>query len=459
MGRELEKKCSQALQDCCNFIRVQGACCAQKAEAGWHSSKLWVKEYLEQLFVLCSKQWDVWRPLAKERIKQLLHLARQWGVRAKCLGYRLAAQGKIKYKQIKVLTSQRIAQGKIKYEQIKVLTSQRIAQGKIKYEQIKALISQRADAATAKVRACYAALSSTWQRNQLFSLWLIPADGQHVSKACIKKSHIKYAAAVVAAIVFGGSATLAHYMAVGEQQKQELAAYRKNKEQQEQSLAELRELAEANQKELAALAKLEEQVRRQMEQGGAKLPPQNNASAYAGQGGPLTGDVDQLSVVLQQEKNIQRQINAKKADLQSLLAAIKTENYRREVTPSQWPTSGGSISSSFGGRTNPFSGYGGDWHPGIDIAVDYGEPVYASASGYVQQAGWYGGYGRYVRLGHDFGYQTAYGHMSRIACSVGEYVKKGQVIGYVGSSGYSTGPHLHFEVIRDGKQVNPSTLM
>ena len=73
----------------------------------------------------------------------------------------------------------------------------------------------------------------------------------------------------------------------------------------------------------------------------------------------------------------------------------------------------------------------------------------------MQQSGWYGGYGRYIRISHDFGLQTAYAHMSSLEVSAGAYVKKGQVIGYVGSSGYSTGPHLHFEVLKHGQQVNP----
>lgn len=77
----------------------------------------------------------------------------------------------------------------------------------------------------------------------------------------------------------------------------------------------------------------------------------------------------------------------------------------------------------------------------------------------VERAGWYGGYGRYIKVEHDYGYKTAYGHLSSIAVSVGEYVEKGQLIGRVGSSGYSTGPHLHFEVIKYGEQVNPSEVI
>lgn len=313
-----------------------------------------------------------------------------------------------------------------------------------------------------RMKARYHALRSTWRRNQHFTFWFIPADGQNIAKTHVKKTHLKYAMTAVASFLVFVSCTigvLAHFAVQNEQQKQELAAYKQNKSEQEQTIRQLRLMAETNQKKLAALSKLEDQVRSQMEKSGAQLPPKSNASDYAGQGGPVLGSANPANIVLEQEKNIGLEADAKKVDLENLLSAIEAENYRREVTPSQWPTSGGYISSSFGGRANPFGGYGRDWHPGIDIATDYGEPVYASAAGYVQQAGWYGGYGIYARINHDYGYQTAYGHMSRVVCRAGQYVKKGEIIGYVGSTGYSTGPHLHFEVIHYGEQVDPSSLM
>lgn len=313
-----------------------------------------------------------------------------------------------------------------------------------------------------RMKARYHALRSTWRRNQHFTFWFIPADGQNIAKTHVKKTHLKYAMTAVASFLVFVSCTigvLAHFAVQNEQQKQELAAYKQTKSEQEQTIRQLRLMAETNQKKLAALSKLEDQVRSQMEKSGAQLPPKSNASDYAGQGGPVLGSANPANIVLEQEKNIGLEADAKKVDLENLLSAIEAENYRREVTPSQWPTSGGYISSSFGGRANPFGGYGRDWHPGIDIATDYGEPVYASAAGYVQQAGWYGGYGIYARINHDYGYQTAYGHMSRVVCRAGQYVKKGEIIGYVGSTGYSTGPHLHFEVIHYGEQVDPSSLM
>ena len=119
-----------------------------------------------------------------------------------------------------------------------------------------------------------------------------------------------------------------------------------------------------------------------------------------------------------------------------------------------WPLDGGEISSYFGYRVNPFGG-GGDYHPGLDIAENYGTPIKASNSGVVEMADWNGGYGRYVRINHGGGLETAYGHMSAIVAQVGQVVKKGDVIGYVGNSGASTGPHVHFEVLQNGEQVNP----
>lgn len=313
-----------------------------------------------------------------------------------------------------------------------------------------------------RIRTRYQAVRNAWCGNQHFTFWLIPADGQHVARKHVKKAHIKYAFTGIASVVIAlgvALGVLGHMAIQNEAQKQELAEYKQTKQEQAQKIQELQQMAEKNQKQLAYLSKLEDQVRSQMEKSGAQLPPKSDASVYAGKGGASLGSASEVNVMLEQEKNISLQAKAKAEDLQKLIGAIENENYRRDVTPSQWPTDGGYISSPFGGRPNPFSGYGRDWHPGIDIAVDYGTPVYASAAGYVQQAGWYGGYGKYIRLGHDFGYETAYGHMSRLAVSAGSFVKKGEVIGYVGSTGYSTGPHLHFEILKYGEQVNPSSLM
>jgi murein DD-endopeptidase MepM/ murein hydrolase activator NlpD len=121
--------------------------------------------------------------------------------------------------------------------------------------------------------------------------------------------------------------------------------------------------------------------------------------------------------------------------------------------PSLWPVVG-PITSSFGEREDPFNGEGA-FHAGIDISSTFGQPVRASADGIVLTAGMATGYGREIMVDHGNGIQTLYGHLSGFAVTSGEQVKRGQIIGYVGTSGRSTGPHLHYEVRIRNTPVNP----
>jgi murein DD-endopeptidase MepM/ murein hydrolase activator NlpD len=114
----------------------------------------------------------------------------------------------------------------------------------------------------------------------------------------------------------------------------------------------------------------------------------------------------------------------------------------------------GHITSGFGPRRHPILGYV-RMHSGIDFGAPWGSPIYAVSDGIVSFAGRHGGHGNYVRLEHGGGIGTGYGHMSRIAVSAGTHVHAGQVIGYVGSTGLSTGPHLHYELYQNGRTVNP----
>lgn len=114
----------------------------------------------------------------------------------------------------------------------------------------------------------------------------------------------------------------------------------------------------------------------------------------------------------------------------------------------------GHLTSGFGFRFHPILGYS-RMHAGVDFGSPYGSPIYAVTDGVVTYAGRHGGHGNYVRLEHEGGLGTGYAHMSRIATYAGARVRRGQVIGYVGSTGLSTGPHLHYEVYRGGRTVNP----
>lgn len=132
----------------------------------------------------------------------------------------------------------------------------------------------------------------------------------------------------------------------------------------------------------------------------------------------------------------------------------KGESVRKALL--RTPVDGARISSGFGMRRHPILGYS-KMHKGIDFAAPRGTPIFAAGDGVVEIAKWNGGYGRYVRIEHGRGYKTAYAHMTRFARGIrsGKRVRQGQVIGYVGTTGRSTGPHLHYEVLYNNKQINP----
>ncbi|MDR3694594.1 M23 family metallopeptidase [Mucilaginibacter sp.] len=118
-----------------------------------------------------------------------------------------------------------------------------------------------------------------------------------------------------------------------------------------------------------------------------------------------------------------------------------------------------SLTSYFGYRSDPFNSAHAEFHPGIDFKGSKGDAARTTANGRVVFAGWYGGYGNCVRIAHMNNYETLYGHLSRISVKVGQEVTVGEKIGEVGSTGHSTGTHLHYEVRKDGKAVNPISFL
>ena len=258
---------------------------------------------------------------------------------------------------------------------------------------------------------------------------------------------------------FGSLVKGAYAVQQAKQEQQELMTYRAQYARQEEKLQALLAENEKIQKNLAEVAALEAEVRRTLDQDGngtsrGGVDRASHEADMKGQGGPGKIGLSNMDVLSKQNKLIEERIAYKYENLSNMLEQLE----QKSVTPNYWPTDSGEISSRYGYRYDPF-GYGSDFHPGIDIAGNYGDPVYASAAGDVEEAGWNGGYGRYIKISHGNGYETAYGHMSSIAVSSGDSVKKGDVIGYVGSSGYSTGPHLHFEVLASGQTVNPLKIL
>jgi murein DD-endopeptidase MepM/ murein hydrolase activator NlpD len=137
-------------------------------------------------------------------------------------------------------------------------------------------------------------------------------------------------------------------------------------------------------------------------------------------------------------------------DLRTYEAVLRA----RAMTPSIWPVSG-ELTDGFGGRSNPFGGGSFEFHTGQDIATLWGTPVSAAATGKVIFAGWQNGYGQIVIVDHGGGLTTRYGHLSHVDVVEGQKVARGEMLGRVGSTGRSTGPHLHYEVRINDEPVNP----
>lgn len=150
---------------------------------------------------------------------------------------------------------------------------------------------------------------------------------------------------------------------------------------------------------------------------------------------------------------LEQAIAQKQARLGMLKQLLIQRKVVAAVTPAGWPVHGGWISSPFGARIDPFTGRP-SFHPGIDIADATGTRIHAMAAGVVTYAGDDGGYGNLIKINDGNGRTTYYGHTSKVLVTEGQLVKKGQVIGLVGSTGRSTGPHLHFEVRQNGDPVN-----
>lgn len=147
--------------------------------------------------------------------------------------------------------------------------------------------------------------------------------------------------------------------------------------------------------------------------------------------------------------------------LENRLRYVRHDVEQREAlaaaTPSIWPAHGW-LTGTFGGRSDPFTGETG-FHQGLDISLEKGSPVYATADGTVESAAYNGDYGNLIVLKHGFGLTTRYGHLSGFAVKAGQPVKRGDVIGYVGATGRATGPHLHYEILTNGQLMNPLQLL
>ncbi|MGH8216153.1 MAG: M23 family metallopeptidase [Rhodanobacteraceae bacterium] len=186
-------------------------------------------------------------------------------------------------------------------------------------------------------------------------------------------------------------------------------------------------------------------------------PAEFNFNEAPGIGGPEANVPPQRSLPYDLSVSMERlgqRFDAQQTQLGVLQSLLTDRQVTADLIPTGMPVKNGFITSPFGERIDPFTGHE-SFHPGLDIGVAFGSQVHAVADGVVTYAGVRPGYGEVVEIDHGDGYMTRYAHNSKLLAHVGEHVHAGEAISDAGSSGRSTGPHVHFEVWHDGKLVNP----
>ncbi|MBN1595695.1 M23 family metallopeptidase [candidate division FCPU426 bacterium] len=208
------------------------------------------------------------------------------------------------------------------------------------------------------------------------------------------------------------------------------------------------------------VAKIEDELRAML-----KMKNKNELLQFTGEGGP--SPVDQVNLMKNLNNRatltpnefassltfLRKDAQEKIESYQELKKYIATQRSLLASTPADWPVRGW-ITSRFGMRNSPFF-EGTTFHQGLDIANEEGTSIKAPADGVITYTGWEGGYGKLIVVDHGYGFSTRYGHCQRILVNIGQRVRRGQVIGFIGSTGRSTAPHLHYEIRTNGVPVDP----
>jgi len=295
-----------------------------------------------------------------------------------------------------------------------------------------------------------------------YTLMIVPHHGQTVRKIRIPIIAVKYTISLLCLIIvfiIGSFVEYRQIISIVGTQKIELEILRQNNGAQVGELEQLAKITTSLQADMERLNSLDAEIRRIINSDDATNTSRAGlvrpAVSYNGQGGPIMQP--NLTNIKNLVNDLQSAVPVREQSLSELKQELLVKKAKMEATPSIWPA-GGDVTSRFGWRSSPFGG-GSDWHPGIDIANDIGTTIVATADGQVIQSEWYGGYGNMIQIDHGNGINTIYGHNSQMIVHVGQVVKKGQVIAYMGSTGYSTGSHVHYEVRVNGTAVNPASFL
>ncbi len=298
-----------------------------------------------------------------------------------------------------------------------------------------------------------------------YTLMLVPHHGQKIRRISIPIVAVKYTASILCLLIIsmvGVFINYRHTLNTAGMQIDELEVMRQKYNVQVTQIEQLANTTTNLQADMERLNSLDAEIRRLVNNeditSTSRAGLVRSSANYKGQGGPrIQSDITTINNVA---NDLQATIKVREESLIELKQELLAKKARLESTPSIWPTSG-DVTSRFGWRSSPWGGSSerSDWHPGIDIASGNGTPIVATASGEVIQSEWYGGYGNMVQIDHGNGITTIYGHNSQNLVQAGQRVKKGETIAYMGSTGYSTGPHLHYEIRMNATVVNPENFL
>ena len=301
------------------------------------------------------------------------------------------------------------------------------------------------------------------RKKEYFTFMFLPGPNERVRTLSISKSALKTTLFSLIAVVFF-SLYLVYEYNDAQDKVWELQTVRQELMQQKAQVQSFALNLLDYKRQMFLLRDIDAKLRRVV-----SLGPRDRAQQVLGIGGPdelglqnLTsmGEKKQeeaLKEMHQELTQLQGAASRQETSLQMLIEYFEDKRSLYASTPSAWPVRGW-ITSPFGNRTSPFSGIL-KFHEGIDIAAQTGTPVMAPADGVVVKAGFSTGYGNMVEISHGYGIKTVFAHNSRLNVKAGQKVKRGDIISYVGDSGSSTGPHLHYEVRLNGLPVNPMKYM
>ncbi len=301
------------------------------------------------------------------------------------------------------------------------------------------------------------------KKKEYFTLMFLPGPNARVRTLSISKSVIKTVAYSLIGVVAVSLYLLYEYNDVKDK-VWELQSAREELKQQKAQVQNFALTLLDYKRQMFRLRDLDTKLRRAV-----SLGPRDKAQQVLGIGGPDELGLQNLANMGEKKqdealKEMHQELSQLKgaalkqeASLQLLIEYFEDKRSLYASTPSVWPVRGW-VTSPFGNRTSPFSGIL-KFHEGMDIAAQTGTPVLSPADGVVIKAGFGTGYGNMVEISHGYGIKTLFAHNSRLNVKAGQRIKRGDVISYVGDSGSSTGPHLHYEVRVNGLPVNPARYM